>query len=85
MPQVIPNKENVQKKSNLVSSALQKGMDNKIAGTQSQNNGSSSSQTNISAPTINNNTTIKKEGTHDTDVTTRGLNKSAMMSLNDDF
>jgi hypothetical protein len=85
MPQVIPNKENVQRKSNLVSSALQKGMDNKIAGTQSQNNGSSSSQTNISAPTINNNTTIKKEGTHDTDVTTRGLNKSAMMSLNDDF
>jgi hypothetical protein len=88
MPQVIPNEQNQKRKSEVMNQALQKGMDNNISGTQGQNGGSSGSQTNISAPTINsvNNTTnVKKEATYDTDVTTRGLNKSAMMFPFDDF
>jgi len=52
-------------------------MDNNIA-QGSGNGGKKSSDTNIvSAPTVNHNTTIKKEGTHDTDVTSMSLNKSA--------
>jgi hypothetical protein len=85
LPPVKSNEQNQKRKSDVMNQALQQGMDNRISGTQGQNGGSSGSQTNISAPTVNNNTTIKKEATHDTDVTARGLNKSAMMLLDDEF
>jgi hypothetical protein len=77
VPTIKLNENSVLRKDEMVSGALQKGMDNNIA-QGSGNWGKKSSDTNIvSAPTVNHNTTIKKEGTHDTDMTSMSLNKSA--------
>jgi hypothetical protein len=77
VPTIKPNENSIIRKDEMVSGALQQGMDNKIS-QGSGNGGKKSSDTNIvSAPTVNNNTTIKKEGTHDTDMTSMSLNKSA--------
>lgn len=77
IPSIKPNENSILRKDEMVSGALQQGMDNKIS-QGSGNWGKKSSDTNIvSAPTVNNNTTIKKEGTHDTDMTSMSLNKSA--------
>ena len=77
VPTIKLNENSVLRKDEMVSGALQRGMDNKIS-QGSGNWGKKSSDTNIvSAPTVNHNTTIKKEGTHDTDVTSMSLNKSA--------
>jgi hypothetical protein len=60
-------------------------MDNNIL-QGSGNNTPAPSQNIVSAPvTNNNNTTIKKERTHDTDVTNMNLNKSAMMFPEEEF
>jgi hypothetical protein len=73
-----PNENSVLRKNEMVSGALQKGMDNKIS-QGSGNWGKKPSSTNIvSSPTVNN-TTIKKEVPFDTDITSMSLNKSAVM------
>ena len=80
-----PNEVSVLRKDEMMSGALQKGMDNNIL-QGSGNNTPAPSQNIVSAPvTNNNNTTIKKERTHDTDVTNMNLNKSAMMFPEEEF
>jgi hypothetical protein len=78
VPTIKANENSVLKKNEMVSGALQKGMDNNIS-QGSGNWGKKPSSTNIvSAPTVNN-TTIKKEVPFDTDITSMSLNKSAVM------
>jgi hypothetical protein len=80
-----PNEVSVLRKDEMMSGALQKGMDNNIS-QGSGNNTPAPSQNIISAPvTNNNNTTIKKERTHDTDITSMSLNKSATMFPEEEF
>jgi hypothetical protein len=85
LPAIKPNENSVIKKDNMVSEALQKGMDNKLP--QGTGNwGKRGSDTNIVAPTVNNNSTnIRQEKTHDTDITNLNLNASAVISPNQNW
>jgi hypothetical protein len=81
-PSIKPNENSVIRKDEMVSGALQKGMDNNIS-QGSGNWGKKSSDTNIVAPTVNNNSTnIRQEKTHDTDITNLSLNASAVIGPN---
>jgi len=82
---VLARSENgITKKNNMISAAMEKGLDNKIRGSESEPK--TSAQNNlVTSSVVNNNTTIKKENTHDTDITNRSLNKSAMMFSEQDF
>jgi len=81
-PSIKPNENSVIRKDEMVSGALQKGMDNNIS-QGSGNWGKKSSDTNIVAPTVNNNSTnIRQEKTHDTDITNLNLNASAVIGPN---
>jgi hypothetical protein len=82
LPSIKPNENSVIRKDEMVSGALQKGMDNNIS-QGSGNWGKKSSDTNIVAPTVNNNSTnIRQEKTHDTDITNLNLNASAVIGPN---
>jgi hypothetical protein len=85
VPQIKPNENSILRKDEMVSGALQKGMDNNIS-QGSGNWGKKSSDTNIVAPTVNNNSTnIRQEKTHDTDITNLSLNASAVISPNQNW
>jgi len=80
-----PNEISVLRKDEITSGALQKGMDNKILSNARNDMKEPIQQSIVSAPVINNSTTIRKEGSYDTDITSMSLNKSAMMFPQQDF